>query len=157
MNCPGLAKLRLLLDGKLNADEFRPIEVHLEECASCQTTLQRLLTEAKQPVAPPEPADPYATVPGNGGNVTTPVSASSGAVTRYPIKHFHAKGGLGEVFVAEDPPLNRDVALKRVQARFEDDPESRRRFLQEAEITARREHPGVVPVYGMDKDATQRR
>jgi hypothetical protein len=41
MKRQGLAKLRLLLDRQLNANEFRPIEVHLEECASCQTTLQR--------------------------------------------------------------------------------------------------------------------
>src|SRR5262249_45659994 len=44
-------------------------------------------------------------------------------------------------------------ALKRMQGHCADDPTSRRRFLQEAEVTARLEHPGVVPVYGLVQDA----
>ena len=61
----------------------------------------------------------------------------------------HAKGGLGEVFVALDEELNREVALKEIQARHADNAESRQRFLLEAEITGRLEHPGIVPVYGL--------
>jgi hypothetical protein len=45
--------------------------------------------------------------------------------------------------------LGRDVALKRIQDRHAGDTESRRRFLLEAEVTSRLEHPGVVPVYGL--------
>jgi hypothetical protein len=69
---------------------------------------------------------------------------------------FHKSGGLGEVFVAEDAELHREVALKRMQARWEGDPESRRRFLPEAEVTGRLEHPGVVRVYGLGQDADHR-
>jgi serine/threonine-protein kinase len=61
----------------------------------------------------------------------------------------HAKGGLGEVFVALDEDLHREVALKEIQAGCADDPVSRQRFVREAEITGRLEHPGVVPVYGL--------
>lgn len=64
----------------------------------------------------------------------------------------HAKGGLGEVLRANDPSLNRTVAVKRILQKRAKDPESRRRFLVEAEITARLEHPGVVPVYGLYVD-----
>jgi serine/threonine protein kinase len=60
----------------------------------------------------------------------------------------HARGGLGEVFVARDQELHREVALKEIQARH-DDPRSRSRFLLEAEVTGGLEHPGVVPVYGL--------
>jgi serine/threonine-protein kinase len=51
--------------------------------------------------------------------------------------------------VARDEELGREVALKEIQSRHADDPASRSRFLVEAEVTGRLEHPGVVPVYGL--------
>ena len=78
--------------------------------------------------------------------------AAGQVVGRFAVRGLHAKGGLGEVLTARDTELNRDVALKRIQARFADDPNSRRRFLSEAEITARLDHPGVVPVFGLVSD-----
>jgi serine/threonine protein kinase len=71
------------------------------------------------------------------------------ASLRYRRLRGHAKGGLGEVFVALDEELNREVALKEMQERFADEPESRARFLREARITAKLDHPGVAPVYGL--------
>src|SRR5262249_16600137 len=56
---------------------------------------------------------------------------------------------LGEVFVAEDLELHREVALKQIQQRHGDHRESRARFFREAEITGGLEHPGIVPVYGL--------
>src|SRR5205823_151194 len=56
---------------------------------------------------------------------------------------------LGEVYLAHDAELNRQVALKQIRDRLADHPESRSRFLREAEITGRLEHPGIVPVYGL--------
>jgi serine/threonine protein kinase/tetratricopeptide (TPR) repeat protein len=73
-------------------------------------------------------------------------------VGRFALRGLHAKGGLGEVFTARDTELNREVAVKRIQSRYADDPSSRRRFLSEAEITARLDHPGVVPVFGLVSD-----
>ena len=43
-----------------------------------------------------------------------------------------------------------------IQGRFADDPGSRARFLREAEITGHLEHPGIVPVYGLDSDGQGR-
>jgi serine/threonine protein kinase/Tfp pilus assembly protein PilF len=71
------------------------------------------------------------------------------AATRFRRLRPHARGGLGEVFVAIDAELNREVALKEIQDRHADQPESRARFLLEAEITGGLEHPGIVPVYGL--------
>jgi serine/threonine protein kinase len=51
--------------------------------------------------------------------------------------------------VAQDVELHRQVALKALQIQFKSDTAARARFLLEAEITARLEHPGVVPVYGL--------
>jgi serine/threonine-protein kinase len=68
---------------------------------------------------------------------------------RFRVLRPHAKGGLGEVFVANDEELHREVALKEIQAPYSNDPHSRSRFLLEAEITGGLEHPGIVPVYGL--------
>lgn len=75
----------------------------------------------------------------------TPQRTSS----RFRIIRPHARGGLGEVFLAQDTELSREVALKEIQDRYADDMESRARFMREAEITGRLEHPGIVPVYGL--------
>src|SRR5205823_2849675 len=66
---------------------------------------------------------------------------------RYRPLSFHAAGGLGMVFVAEDSELDRRVALKCMQSLAASDEGARARFLQEAEITGKLEHPGIVPVY----------
>jgi serine/threonine-protein kinase len=80
-------------------------------------------------------------------------SLSVGAATsdgqRFRLLRPHARGGLGEVFVALDAELQREVALKQILEKHADDPDSRQRFVAEAEITGGLEHPGVVPVYGL--------
>src|SRR5262245_5290169 len=77
-------------------------------------------------------------------------------VTRYRLLRRHARGGLGEVLIAFDTELGREVALKRLQPHLADDPLCRRRFLREAEITSRLEHPGIVPVHGLVYDEAGR-
>jgi len=67
---------------------------------------------------------------------------------RYRPLRFHAAGGLGRIFVAEDTELNREVALKLIKDESLASSDNRHRFELEAEITGRLEHPGVVPVYG---------
>ena len=82
---------------------------------------------------------------------TTSVSVGSATSDgqRFHILRPHARGGLGEVFVAMDGELHREVALKQILEKHADDPVSRQRFVAEAEITGGLEHPGVVPVYGL--------
>ncbi len=88
---------------------------------------------------------------GQGGLATVDYPAAGGA-GRYRVLRPHARGGLGEVFVAEDTELHREVALKQIHPGHADDPDSRSRFLLEAEVCGRLEHPGVVPVYGLGTD-----
>jgi serine/threonine protein kinase len=75
---------------------------------------------------------------------------------RYRILRSHARGGLGEVYVAEDQELHREVALKEIQPEHAHNAQSRNRFLLEAEITGGLEHPGIVPVYGLGQYADGR-
>jgi hypothetical protein len=69
--------------------------------------------------------------------------------SRYHPLCLHARGGLGEVFVARDEELGREVALKQIREQFADFPDCRARFVREAQVTAHLEHPGIVPVYGL--------
>ncbi len=80
---------------------------------------------------------------------TAPFAGASPTGSRFRVLRPHAKGGLGEVFIASDEELHREVALKQIQAAHADHPESRSRFLMEAELTGRLEHPGIVPIYGL--------
>ncbi len=100
-----------------------------------------------------EGADPDqdwpATNPPSPRSATASIGMPSSAGLRFRILRPHARGGLGEVYVARDEELHREVALKQIQERHADHPDSRSRFVQEAEITGGLEHPGIVPVYGL--------
>ena len=68
----------------------------------------------------------------------------------------HERGGLGVVYRGVDEKLNRNVAIKFIQPRHARNQNLNQRFLQEAEITGRLDHPGVVPVYALGQtDAGQ--
>jgi tetratricopeptide (TPR) repeat protein/tRNA A-37 threonylcarbamoyl transferase component Bud32 len=96
-------------------------------------------------IAPDTPKDPAATV------AYESVGESTSAGLRFLILRPHARGGLGEVFVARDQELNREVALKQIQEQHADNNPSQARFIREAEITGALEHPGIVPVYGLGR------
>ena len=72
---------------------------------------------------------------------------------RFKKVRFHDKGGLGEIHVALDRELPREVALKEIKPRYANVHSSRERFAQEARITGALEHPGIVPVYGLGQYA----
>ena len=99
------------------------------------------------PTVPRPDADGGAAAP-----VPPPPRQSATCVAEYREFRFHAEGGLGEVFMAHGEDLNRDVALKFIKTQRVHDPDCQRRFFQEAEITGRLEHPGIVPVYSLGHD-----
>jgi hypothetical protein len=125
-----------------------------ELCQDCPDRLAELRQQIRAleliwPLVANEVADTVdATLP--LPSAVAPASPAGGG--RYRPVRPHAKGGLGEVLVAEDEELHRPVALKRIRADCAFDPAYRRRFLREAEVTARLQHPGVVPVYGLTWD-----
>ncbi|MGA7521407.1 MAG: protein kinase [Acidobacteriaceae bacterium] len=59
-------------------------------------------------------------------------------------------GGMGEVYRARDPRLNREVALKVLPEFYSRDPERLRRFEQEARAAAALNHPNICAVYQFD-------
>jgi len=63
---------------------------------------------------------------------------------RYSIEREFARGGMGRILTARDRRLGRSVALKEL-IRVEADPSAR--FVREALVTARLQHPAIVPVY----------
>jgi serine/threonine protein kinase/tetratricopeptide (TPR) repeat protein len=68
------------------------------------------------------------------------------------IGHFRlirplGAGGMGEVFLAHDERLNRQVALKRLRTSSDTPPERNERFQREARIAARLRHPAIVQIY----------
>ncbi len=75
---------------------------------------------------------------------------------RFRILRSHAQGGLGQVSLAQDEELGREVALKEIRPEFARNPVSRDRFLNEARITSQLEHPNIVPVYALGRDAQAR-
>lgn len=104
--------------------------------------------------------DPHATRfdeagSGPGGGAWSEGGRGAGG-NRFRIIRPHARGAIGEVFLAHDGELRREVALKEIQDRHADDPRSRARFLLEAEVTGSLEHPGIIPVYGLGHHADGR-
>jgi serine/threonine-protein kinase len=75
---------------------------------------------------------------------------------RFQLIRRHARGGIGEVWVARDSELQRDVALKEIQPQYAEREDHRARFVLEAEITGNLEHPGIVPVYSLGRNAEGR-
>lgn len=127
---------------------------------SIETTAERILaTRAPSVTGSVDEHGLAATVAHVGKDPADDTSPRSGAEdpgVRYRVVRPHARGGLGEVFVALDPELNRTVALKELRPQRAFDPPSQARFLLEAELTGRLEHPGIVPVYGLGRYADGR-
>jgi WD40 repeat protein/tRNA A-37 threonylcarbamoyl transferase component Bud32 len=70
---------------------------------------------------------------------------------RYAIGSELARGAMGRVMVAWDQELRRDVALKVLRGPSDDSRQSRR-FIEEAQIAAQLDHPGIVPIHELGVD-----
>ncbi len=73
-------------------------------------------------------------------------------ISRYTLSRIHGEGGLGQVWLAIDPHLNREVALKQIRSERESDLQAERRLIKEAQITGQLEHPNIIPVYELDEN-----
>jgi pimeloyl-ACP methyl ester carboxylesterase/tRNA A-37 threonylcarbamoyl transferase component Bud32 len=67
--------------------------------------------------------------------------------SRYSVISSLGRGGMGEVFLAEDTKLGRKVALKTLPAEFTNNKERLRRFQQEARAASALNHPNIMTIY----------
>ncbi|WP_372364728.1 protein kinase [Candidatus Uabimicrobium sp. HlEnr_7] len=71
----------------------------------------------------------------------------SGALAKYIVKKELAKGGMGVVYLAEDPQLQRTVAIKILHSRQHASEKENQRFIQEARMAAKLSHGNIVTVF----------
>ncbi len=75
------------------------------------------------------------------------MSEPAATIGPYRVLRRLGSGGMGEVFLAWDPRLEREVAIKRIRAGTGDDPDRQERFRREARVTAGLNHPAIVQVF----------
>src|SRR5712692_1572193 len=73
-------------------------------------------------------------------------------IGKYEVIERIGRGGMGMIFKAHDPVLDRPVALKVISSEIEVTDELRARFFREAQACAKLSHPNIVTVYDMGED-----
>ena len=68
----------------------------------------------------------------------------------YEVTALIGRGGMGEVHLAHDINLNRDVALKILPEQFALDADRLARFKREAQVLASLNHPNIAAIYGLE-------
>ena len=119
-----------------------PMESVLEVLQSRSES--RLGVHLHDPESAVEGSAPIVKVRRDPGGVLMPSTAG-----RYQIQGEIARGGVGSVFKAHDVDLGRDVAVKVLHEKYRERPDVLQRFVEEAQIGAQLQHPGIVPVYEM--------
>jgi tRNA A-37 threonylcarbamoyl transferase component Bud32 len=99
-------------------------------CPTDAATIHLLWTELLTPPQPPRQVVP-----------------TDSAIPGCDIRGRLGEGGMGEVVRGHDRHLDRDLAIKVLLSKYRDEPHLTRRFLNEARILGRLQHPGIVPIH----------
>lgn len=152
MNCPDENEIVAFATGQVPAEALERIRSHIDGCEECSS----LVAEAAE-ASPLEdvPFDSARTTPVAGAPSEPPIGAPQAlprgtTLGRYVVLDLLAAGGLGQVFIAYDPQLDRRVALKLLRPSSsgdQPDAEAQRWLLREAQAMAKLSHPNVVPVH----------
>jgi tetratricopeptide (TPR) repeat protein/tRNA A-37 threonylcarbamoyl transferase component Bud32 len=97
--------------------------------------------------------------PWSDGTPARPVKSgteSASDFSRYDLLEEIGHGGIGVVYRGRDGLLGRELAVKVLRENYRDNPEARRRFINEARIGSRLQHPAIVPVYELGSFADGR-
>jgi len=123
--------------GQMTAFQRSVVTAHLDSCSACaELTVLAATDLVHRSAATGSAAAPFigSLLPGS-------------RVDRYQILGAVGRGGMGEVYAAYHPDLDRRIALKVVAESSEGSAERRARLLREARTIARLSHPNVVAVY----------
>src|SRR6478752_1554374 len=122
------------LAGRTPAAERPAIEHHLQACSACTNLVTWVAADLAH----------RSRSPGAEGQPFIGALASGARVDRYQILGAVGRGGMGEVYAAYHPDLDRRIALKVVHEAGAGAPERRARLLREARAIARLSHPNVI-------------
>jgi len=125
------------LDGTLPDDARADVEAHLASCSACA----EIVTWAAADLAHASRA------PGQEGQPFVGQLAPGARVDRYQVLGPIGRGGMGEVYAAYHPDLDRRIALKIVYESSAGSAERRARLLREARTIAKLSHPNVIVVH----------
>jgi serine/threonine-protein kinase len=120
----------LLLEGRLPEGERAEVEAHLDGCAAC-----RRVVGAAAPTGDGRWSERYPERLGRGRSIG-----------RYLVLSLLGQGGMGKVYAAYDPELDRRVALKLLNTAAGSE-DARRRLVREARALGKLSHPNVVQVH----------
>ena len=117
--------------------------------------------EGGPPPASAAPAWPPGTAPPIDLGTTSPVvelsepSSAGETVGRYRLLTLVGRGGMGEVYAAHDPDLDRKIAIKIMRGDTYPDEIEAARMMREARAIAKLSHPNIVHVYEVGQDEGQ--
>lgn len=135
------------IDGLLSPAEIAGVESHAARCDVCRRLLAEL---GRAPTEEQQLGRGYSATLPAGGVAHIDLDAGQ-EIGRFVILSRIGKGGMGVVFSAYDPKLDRKVAIKLLHSRQEDERQSaedaQKRLMREAQAMAQLSHPNVIQVY----------
>lgn len=139
-----------LLEGRLCEAAAARVHDHLDSCTACRA----LMAGAAMALGPEPDDDEEPTRLSFAGVMRSDPPPSTALAVGTDIDNFHviqhiAHGGMGEVYVAHDRSLDRQVALKVIKASLLASEKARKGFALEARATARLNHPNIVTIHAI--------
>lgn len=155
--CPTVDAYRQLLAGRLDSDHQQPLLSHLEECKSCTDTIESVLkldtlfdaarvTHSHAETVPDGLIDRLLTL------TAEDVLHGRTQIGPYLIRGRLGQGGMGIVYLADDPQLQREVALKILRPRSKETATAKARFLGEARAAAKIHNDHVISIFQIGED-----
>lgn len=133
------------VDGRQSAAERTRVHDHIAECSACAALVADLARALGDATGPSSTIRSATANPPDVDEWAAPLARGT-EVGRYRIVSVLAAGGMGVVYVADDPRLDRRVALKLLRADLVD-PHASHRLRREAQALARLSSPHVVTVH----------
>jgi hypothetical protein len=125
--------------GRLDRAEVARIDEHADGCLSCRQAIDGAVQALRERSTSVE-HDPVH---------FTRCSVGDKLADRYRIVRFIARGGMGEVYEAEDEMLGTRIAVKTIAATIADNPQAARRLKQEVNMARRITHPNVCRIFDL--------